>query len=48
VDDGSGQTDSGIRNSYFLSIAKAHAGNITNKRVSDAVQVRKRETTQAL
>jgi acyl-CoA dehydrogenase len=35
------QTDNGIRNSYFSSIAKAHAGDIANKCVSDAVQVRK-------
>jgi acyl-CoA dehydrogenase len=34
------QTDNGIRNSYFSSIAKAHAGDICNKCVSDAVQVR--------
>jgi alkylation response protein AidB-like acyl-CoA dehydrogenase len=34
------QTDSGIRNSYFSSIAKAHASDIANKCVSDAVQVR--------
>jgi alkylation response protein AidB-like acyl-CoA dehydrogenase len=42
------QTDNGIRNSYFSSIAKAHAGDIANKCVSDAVQVRKCNTTQAL
>jgi hypothetical protein len=35
------QTDNGIRNSYFSSIAKAHASDIANKCVSDAVQVRK-------
>jgi acyl-CoA dehydrogenase len=34
------QTDNGIRNTYFSSIAKAHAGDIANKCVSDAVQVR--------
>lgn len=33
------QTDNGIRNSYFSSIAKAHAGDIANKCVSDAVQI---------
>jgi len=34
------QTD-GIRNSYFASIAKAHAGDIANKCAADAVQVRR-------
>jgi acyl-CoA dehydrogenase len=34
------QTDHGIRNSYFSSIAKAHAGDIANKCAADAVQVR--------
>jgi len=34
------QTDNGIRNSYFASIAKAHAGDIANKCAADAVQVR--------
>lgn len=33
------QTDNGIRNSYFSSIAKAHAGDIANKCASDAVQI---------
>ncbi|PNF20565.1 putative medium-chain specific acyl-CoA dehydrogenase, mitochondrial [Cryptotermes secundus] len=33
------QTDNGIRNSYFSSIAKAHAADIANKCVSDAVQI---------
>jgi len=35
------QTDNGIRNSYFASIAKAHAGDIANKCAADAVQVRR-------
>lgn len=35
------QSDSGIRNSYFASIAKAHAGDIANKCAADAVQVRR-------
>ena len=39
------QTDNGIRNSYFSSIAKAHAGDIANKCVSDAVQVRRGHMT---
>jgi len=33
------QTDNGIRNSYFASIAKAHAGDIANKCAADAVQI---------
>ena len=33
------QTDNGMRNSYFSSIAKAHAGDMANKCVADAVQV---------
>jgi acyl-CoA dehydrogenase len=35
------QTDNGIRNSYFASIAKAHAGDMANKCAADAVQVRR-------
>lgn len=35
------QTDNGIRNSYFASIAKAHSGDIANKCATDAVQVRR-------
>lgn len=34
------QADNGIRNSYFASIAKAHASDIANKCAADAVQVR--------
>jgi len=33
------QTDNGIKNSYFASIAKAHAGDIANKCAADAVQI---------
>ncbi|KAJ9585258.1 hypothetical protein L9F63_002958 [Diploptera punctata] len=33
------QTDNGIRNSYFSSIAKAFAGDMANKCVTDAVQI---------
>ncbi|XP_069701104.1 medium-chain specific acyl-CoA dehydrogenase, mitochondrial-like [Periplaneta americana] len=33
------QTDNGIRNSYMSSIAKAHAADMANKCVSDAVQI---------
>lgn len=33
------ETDHGIRNTYFASIAKALAGDVANKCASDAVQV---------
>ncbi|XP_069701103.1 medium-chain specific acyl-CoA dehydrogenase, mitochondrial-like isoform X2 [Periplaneta americana] len=33
------QTDNGIRNTYMASIAKAHAADMANKCVSDAVQI---------
>lgn len=33
------QTDNGIRNTYFASIAKAFAGDVANKNATDAVQI---------
>jgi alkylation response protein AidB-like acyl-CoA dehydrogenase len=33
------ETDQGRRNTYYASIAKAHAGDVANKCATDAVQV---------
>ena len=35
------EVDSGRRNTYYASIAKAYAGDIANQLASDAVQVLK-------
>lgn len=34
------ETDQGRRNTYYASIAKAHAGDVANKCATDAVQVK--------
>lgn len=34
------ETDRGRRNTYYASIAKAHAGDVANKCATDAVQVK--------